>query len=117
MSEPSLNLLVLRCEQLEDTRSFYEALGLVFEAHQHGKGPRHWGAQAGPVVIELYPASARHPADATRVGLAVDGAESAIERALAAGGAIDRPLADSPWGRRAVLVDPEGRKVELTVRD
>lgn len=116
MTPPSLNLLVLRCAQPETTRAFYEALGLAFEAHRHGKGPEHWGAQAGGVFLELYPASARFPVDAARVGLAVDDAEAVIERAQQAGGALEQPLADSPWGRRAVLVDPDGRKVELTAR-
>ena len=80
---PALNLLVLRCDQLDATRIFYEGLGLCFERHRHGRGPEHWGAEAGGVFLELYPASARYPVDATRLGLAVDDAEGAIERALA----------------------------------
>ncbi|HEX2731005.1 MAG TPA: hypothetical protein VHM70_05345 [Polyangiaceae bacterium] len=38
----NLALLVLRCQDLERSRQFYAALGLVFTSEQHGSGPVHY---------------------------------------------------------------------------
>jgi catechol 2,3-dioxygenase-like lactoylglutathione lyase family enzyme len=37
-----LNLLVLRCGDVEGCRAFYEVLGLRFVKHRHGQGPEHY---------------------------------------------------------------------------
>jgi predicted enzyme related to lactoylglutathione lyase len=108
----TLSLLVLRASDLERTRTFYAALGLSFTREQHGSGPVHYACVLGEVVLELYPrrdASAAH--DDTRVGLRVDDAAGAIAAAVAAGGSVHRAV-DATG--RAVLVDPDGRHVDLT---
>ncbi len=87
----SLGLLVLRCDDLERTRAFYDALGLTFTPEQHGAGPRHFSAKLGSLVLELYPASAAHrPETGLRLGLSISGATA------------------------GQLVDPDGRIVELS---
>ena len=62
----SLELLVLRCENLERTRAYYEAAGLKFAQEQHGQGARHYSATLGTLVLELYPAT---PEQRPEVGL------------------------------------------------
>lgn len=47
---PSLSLLVLRAADVERTRGFYEALGLVFTREQHGSGPVHSAVLVDPGV-------------------------------------------------------------------
>lgn len=37
-----LNLLVLRCRDIEATRTFYTQLGLTFTREQHGSDPVHY---------------------------------------------------------------------------
>lgn len=41
-------------------------------------------------------------------------ADLAIVAAVVAGGKLLQQPQDSPWGRRAVLADPDGHRVELT---
>ena len=108
----SLSLLVLRAADLEQTRRFYEALGLVFTREQHGSGPVHYASVLGDTVLELYPrrdAAASH--DDTRVGIRVDDVAAAILAAVALGRSLHRAL-DAEG--RAVLIDPDGRCVDLS---
>ena len=36
-----MNLLVLRCRDIEATRAFYETLGICFTQEKHGTGKNH----------------------------------------------------------------------------
>jgi lactoylglutathione lyase len=99
-----LSLLVIRCADLAASKAFYDALGLEFRAERHASGPAHFSCQLGSIVFELYPAS-QAPPSLERLGFRVVDIEAATSAALRAGGRLDRP---------GVLVDPDGRKVELT---
>lgn len=52
-----INLLVLRCKELEASKQFYELLGFNFVKEKHGEGPTHYSSQGAGFVFELYPLS------------------------------------------------------------
>ena len=83
-----LDVIVLRCADLDMTRNFYEGLGIEFNEERHGQGPLHFSTQLGSAVLELYPASERFPVDHATVGIVTDG-----------------PVPGGP------LTDPDGRHV------
>ena len=103
-------LIVLRCAHLDAARSFYEALGAHFVEEKHGEGPRHYAATFGGMTLELYPGEADV---GTRVGFAVADVDAAVSTLQALGASVRVAPRDSPWGRRAVVLDPDGRRVEL----
>ena len=106
----SLNLLVLRCRDLEASRAFYETFDLHFAKHAHGSGPAHYAHEDERGVIELYPATSAAPGNATGLGFAVADLEGASQLlATYSPGAIR----DNPWGRSFVVRDPDGRRVEV----
>lgn len=110
-----LNLTVIRCADIEVSVEFYRLLGLVFEKHSHGSGPEHYATSEDNWTFELYPASVKFPVCcSTRIGFAVDSCDTIVEQLQLAGYTIDAMPTDSPWGRRAVVVDPDGHRVELT---
>lgn len=114
-SQPCLNLLVIRSADIDRAKLFYELIGLAFERERHGNGPEHFAAVMAGCVIEIYPG--QHSTDdppAERLGFSVSGVDEVIPRFRDAGHTIQSEPRDSPWGRRAVVVDPDGRKVELT---
>src|SRR5690349_21027793 len=117
MSMPRLNLVVLRVADLERAVAFYRAVGITFERHAHGAGPQHYAAESGGFVFELYAATAEQPVNAsTRVGFAVDDVDVIAARLAGIDGArIISPPKDSEWGRRAVVADPDGHRVELVL--
>ncbi len=113
---PRLALVVIRSADLQRAESFYAALGFVFAREKHGAGPEHLVCRLGSVVFEIYPL--KKEGDATsgvRLGFAVPSLERVIEAASAAGGKVLSPPEESPSGRRAVLADPDGHHVELTL--
>lgn len=115
MNSPRLNLVVLRCSDLERAAAFYECLGLSFVKHQHGSGPEHLSCELGQTVFELYPAASDGTTSSNaRVGFEVDAVAAAIQLAEANHpNCIVSPAKPSPWGLRAVLSDPDGHRVEL----
>ena len=111
---PALNLVVLRSTDLERARSFYEHLGLQFTRHRHGSGPEHLSAELGGCVFELYPLSKESASTlGTRIGFSVPSLASVISALSTEPSTIISPPQDSPWGRRAVVTDPDGHRIEL----
>ena len=114
MTNPVLNLVVLRCADIDRAAAFYSKLGLHFSKHRHGTGPEHYSAELAGAVFELYPQSGDGSSSlGTRVGFRVSSVDDAIR------GLSDYPTAvisqpkDSEWGRRAIVADPEGHRIEL----
>ena len=107
-----LNLVVLRSPQLDAVKGFYQAVGLCFVPEKHGRGPDHFSARSGDVVIELYPSGKEAEAGDLRLGFTVSDIASVIARLIALG--TDVPdIAE----RSVVVTDPDGRRVELTQGD
>lgn len=114
----TLNLLVIRAKKPEMLAAFYNKLGLTFQEEQHGSGPKHFCSSNGGSIFEIYPL--KNPAEGTqntRLGFMVDSIDGVINaigdktRVLVppANFDVNRP----GLNRRAVLIDPEGHKVEL----
>jgi len=115
MASASLNLVVIRSPDIEVLCNFYSAFGLDFIKHAHGSGPEH-SAESGGVVIEIYPQSDAASTTGTRLGFSVISLDDLLTRLERKGGKVLSPAKDSPWGRRAVILDPIGHKVELLQR-
>ena len=114
MNHVALNLIVLRSPDMPRAAEFYSRLGLHFTRHQHGSGPEHFAAELGSGVFELYPQSPDGPSTlGTRIGFSVPSLDSAIAALSEYPAAIISPPKDSEWGRRAVVADPDGHRVEL----
>lgn len=109
---PSIKLLVLRAADRERTTNFYSRLGFEFVDEQHSRGPIHSAAAIDGFVIEIYPTT-DPPDQQTRVGFELNDVNSVIAAIELAGGLIVVRPSPSPWGTRAVVLDPDGRSVEL----
>jgi catechol 2,3-dioxygenase-like lactoylglutathione lyase family enzyme len=126
-TDPRLNLVVLRCHDLARSRRFYDALGLRFVDEQHGQRPPHVAATLpGGTVVELYPATesgagetspncgARDP----RLGFAVAHVDAVVAEIERLGGEVIVAPSDCDGQvRRAIVADPDGRRVELLDHD
>ncbi len=110
--EIALNLLVLRCRNLETCKTFYEQLSFSFQREQHGSGPVHYAAELEGLVLELYPLKQDTPPDQTRLGFRLS-VEGSLEELLARAKIDILSRYDFQQQRILVVQDPEGRKVEL----
>src|SRR5262245_20541393 len=112
-NRPSLSLVVMRAADLERSRRFYEALGLALTRERHGAGPEHLVAELPGVVFEVYPLD-NMPTSGSRIGFRVASVNAAIDAVRRLGAQVTSPPKPGPWGLRAVVIDPDGHRVELT---
>ena len=93
-----LNLLVIRSPDIDRAVKVYEAIGLTFTKHAHGRGPEHHAAELdGGAVFEIYPlANDGIGTTATRMGFGVPSVDDAVEAAVAAGATVSVSPMDSP---------------------
>jgi catechol 2,3-dioxygenase-like lactoylglutathione lyase family enzyme len=111
MSQPTLNLIVIRTPNVAESVAFYTGLGLKFTAHQHGTGTPHHASE-GSVTLEIYPTSANQPpTKQLRLGFQVASMATVLFN-LPPTCILTQPK-DSEWGLRAIVQDPDGHKVEL----
>jgi predicted enzyme related to lactoylglutathione lyase len=113
VNTPALSLLVLECNDIDKAKDFYERIGLSFVSERHGGGPLHYSATLGSMVLEIYPRKAGAVCGPIRIGFRIAALDAIIERLRLAGARNTREPHESPWGRRAVVEDPDGNRVEL----
>ncbi len=112
LDSPLVSLLVLQAKEIESTREFYSLLGLDFVAEKHGPGPRHYAATLGSLVFEIYPCGTE-PVSPTRFGFRVTELDATLNLLRQHAAKIISEPKPTPWGRRAVVEDPDGNRVEL----
>lgn len=101
-----LSLLVVRCEDIEASRDFYEKLGLKFRREKHDSGPSHYSSEFDDMVFELYP-SKSEVIEKTRLGFKVGNLRYVLST-------IKVEAKYQLNGRTIYLVvDPDGRKIEV----
>ncbi len=115
MKLPRINLVVLRVADIDRAAAFYGMIGLEFTRHAHGSGPVHCSCDADGFVFELYPSSPEQQVStSTRIGFEVVDVDQAVTRLVGFESArLIAAAKDSEWGRRAVVADPDGHRVEL----
>lgn len=121
MNDITLSLMVLRCHDIDVSRAFYEQLGLSFTQESHGQGPLHYVATINRLVIELYPQNSddqqgKENSDPIRIGFTIGFLDNVIQSIQEKGNKIHSMPRQTQWGYRAVIIDPDGRKVELAER-
>jgi lactoylglutathione lyase len=110
----TLTLVVLRSPDLSRSLEFYSKLGLKFVKHRHGTGPEHFSAELPGGVFELYPLGVDGPSTyGTRIGFTVQSIDDTIAALKDCRAAVLSAPKDSEWGRRAVVADPDGHRIEL----
>lgn len=109
-----LSLVVIRAHDIDRLAYFYQALGLHFTKHRHGQGPEHLSSTIGTTVFEIYPArNASESTVSTRLGFSVPSLAEALGQLRGIHATVLSEPSDTPYGRRAVVKDFEGHKVEL----
>ena len=115
MDKPILNLVVIRSKDINRSAEFYSTIGLHLDKHQHGSGPEHFTYEHGASVFEIYPRQGENDSTSeVRIGFQVTSVDNVIENLMRIGATIVSVPKNSPWGRRAVIKDIDGHRVELT---
>lgn len=89
-------------------------MGITFTEEQHGKGPVHSVGQLGEMVMEIYPLHPDATTDTTtRLGFQVESLDAVLGNLAKHDAKVVTAAKETPWGYRAVVLDPDGRSVEL----
>ncbi len=107
-----LNLIVIRSDDIDSAAEFYRMIGLPIVEERHGSGPRHYAAELGKLVFEIYPLGKRKSTQDVRLGFFVLSLDDTIW-ALDETTVIKQPPARTERGYMAVIEDPDGHIVEL----
>jgi catechol 2,3-dioxygenase-like lactoylglutathione lyase family enzyme len=109
-----LSLVVIRAQDIDRLASFYTALGFHFTKHRHGTGPEHLSSTIGETVFEIYPSNGVNESTvSTRLGFSVPSLTNVLGQLRRLHATVLAEPSDTPFGRRAVVKDFEGHKVEL----
>lgn len=94
---------------------FYTLLGFSFDYHKHGNSPYHYSATVDGTVIEIYPLTkSQTEADKNlRLGFELDDFDGAVALLKEVEVQFISEPEQTDFGFMAVVVDPDGRKVEL----
>jgi lactoylglutathione lyase len=110
-----LSLLVLKTNQAEQVKDFYQGLGVAFQEEKHGNGPIHFSATIQHTVIEIYPLpkTVQQADTTTRLGFRIENLDVTLQQVREKGGEIVSEAKQTEWGYAAIVKDPDGRSVEL----
>ena len=113
---PFIDAAIMTAADPVRTAKFYRALGIPLEDERHDDGPLHYACDVNGAHIAVYGTSGRRkPArvHAAMLGFRVASlAKTLLALRLIRVKVLVRPQ-KVPWGRRAIVQDPDGRKVEL----
>ena len=112
--------------RVQELIDFYKLLGIYLAADTHAEpgGTPHFEADIGGVHYAVFPAKDSAPqgdlgsgpgstAGGTMLGFAVDNIVELSAELHTRGVKFRTPLQDTPWGKRVVVFDPDGRPLEI----
>jgi lactoylglutathione lyase len=118
MPGTSLSLLVLRTPRVDACLEFYQRLGLAMVEEKHGKGPVHYSSSSNGITVEIYPETQKNYTESRaertiRLGFRVESLAATLESLETLGAKVLKPPSITQWGHLAVVLDPDGREVEI----
>lgn len=116
----SVNAIILKTEKVSEAHEFYAALGLPLGQSDNEEGPKHYTCEIGPIhfaIYELDPWTGperRNKTHDTMVGFCTENIEALMKTLDAMNVKVIIPVEETEQGFRAVVLDPDGRPVELS---
>lgn len=114
-----LNLVVLYSQQPEALRDFYAALlRKPFVEEKHGEGLVHYSSSLDNIVFEIFPRKKTPQEEHSQepaLGFEVPDLETAVASEEVKPFVYREPH-QREYGRVALLIDPDGRRIILTER-
>ena len=109
-----LSLFVLRCRDIEASKEFYALFGCQFKEEMHGSGPKHYSCTHNNLTFELYPMGKSATTDNVRLGFKVKNMRDTFYICRDNDVTIEKNTHERDGEKLFIVVDPDGRKVEIT---
>jgi predicted enzyme related to lactoylglutathione lyase len=116
-----MGALILFTDRLDEMTAFYRALGVPLEAETHEGGSVHLACDLGSVHFAVLAGSTGNAppfrsGGGAMPGFAVPSLGVAWDRVRGLGARIVEEPTEYPWGPRFLVMDPDGRTVEVFER-
>jgi lactoylglutathione lyase len=108
-----LNLIVIRCQDIEKSKDFYSLFDIDFVEEHHGSGPKHYSTKDNDLLLELYPLGKSSEPDNIRLGFSVKDSRSCYFAIKEKGFEIERNTFERDGQKLFIALDPDGRKIEV----
>lgn len=118
----SVSAIILRTKRIQETVQFYRALGLELR-EEPGDDPtvaNHFTCELNHTRFSIYSMEINHQADRraagqeTMLGFIVDSVEQTVNLLTTEGNQVLLSPELGPTGYHSIVLDPDGRPVELT---
>ena len=118
MNKVKFGSLVLRTKELNKCLEFYKILGFPLEKEEHEEGPVHYACELQGFHFAIYEgqegkAPERHECSSSQIGFYVKNVDEIYDKLIQFGSDSIWEPDDSPWGRTAMVLDPDGRAIEF----
>ena len=118
MTKIKIGSLVLRSKEIKKCLEFYKILGFSLEEEEHEEGPIHYACDYEGFHFAIYEgkegkAPKRHECGSSQIGLYVEDVDEIYNKLINFGAESIWEPDDSPWGRTAMVLDPDGRPIEF----
>lgn len=104
----NLKYLVIKCNDIEESKIFYEAIGFELTKEKHGEGLEHYSFKLNDITIELYPTKKRVEGNLI-LGLEIEISVLEIQKKLSAI-SYSKEFIKNKDGSVSIL-DPNGNKI------
>ncbi len=107
-----INLVVLYCQDIHQSKSFYECFGMSFVEEKHGQGPTHFSAELDGIIFELYPKGEKE-ITRTRLGLNVSSLDAFTKKLRDRFPNTPIKTIEFDQIKKRLVTDPNGIKIEV----
>lgn len=118
MSVTKVGAIIWTTARVQELIEFYRVIGIPLDKDTHDEPdhtPHFEGDIAGThfAIFEKKDADTTLQAHGTMIGLAVENLKDVFAKLSTMGVKIKTPMENTPWGKRFVVFDPDGRAVEI----
>jgi Glyoxalase/Bleomycin resistance protein/Dioxygenase superfamily. len=118
VSITKVGAVIWTTSKVQEVIEFYRAVGIPLEPDSHDEPDKtpHFEADVADThfaVFETKDGSSGGTQSPTMVGLAVDDLVAVVAKLEKMNAKFKTTLEDTPWGKRVVVYDPDGRAVEI----
>lgn len=119
MSITKVGAIIWTTSRVQEVIEFYRALGIPLEPDSHDEPHKtpHYEADVGDTHFAVFQekddVAGSGTQSPTMIGLAVDNLAQVVAVLEKMSAKFKTTLEDTPWGKRVVVYDPDGRAVEI----
>lgn len=112
--KPAVQTVTIRTAKAKEVGLFFRSLGLAVSRQTGVDGRSLLTAKCTGLTLMIVPDQQPSDPTETTLNFAVDSLNSALDAAMSNHGQLAMKAFETQWGRRAIVADPDGRRLVIT---